>query len=251
MRSVRRLAHEIELIENGLLVFIDDFDGPQAAALLPITLRELRQGVQHFKVAINPFAHAGTEHLDHDFLTLGHARGVYLGDRGRGERRLIECRECLLHGTSERALDDAARLISRKRRHAVLQLGKLIGNVARQQVAPRGYGLAEFDEHGPELLECEPDAFAATCLAAPLEPQPRRQIEHEAQRPVEVRLTDEIIERVPQQRALDLKEPHDDAQLHGLSWLMRASRRSTSSRSRSASAMNCSPSARGTRSARS
>ena len=74
---------------------------------------------------------------------------------------------------------------------------------------------------------------------------------------------DVVVEAVPQQHALDLDQPHQHAQLHGdasprhgaprrrARSSRRASRRSTSSRSASTPRRNCSPSLRGTRSARS
>jgi hypothetical protein len=51
------------------------------------------------------------------------------------------------------ALDLATRQLRRKRRHPVLQLRELVGDVERQQVAPRGEHLAELDEDRAERLE--------------------------------------------------------------------------------------------------
>ena len=51
-------------------------------------------------------------------------------------------------------------LFGRERRHAVLQLGELVGDVERQQVAPRREHLAELDEDRPQLLQGEAQAPA-------------------------------------------------------------------------------------------
>ncbi len=53
LRGIGRLAHEVELIEDGLLVLVDDLARPQAPRLRPITLREVCERVQHLQVALD------------------------------------------------------------------------------------------------------------------------------------------------------------------------------------------------------
>ena len=72
-----------------------------------------------------------------------------------------------------------------------------------------------FTKIGPELLEREPDALAARTALAALEPRGRRQVEHEAQRPEQVRREDDLVEPVPHEHALDLQQAGDDAEAHG------------------------------------
>jgi hypothetical protein len=50
---------------------------------------------------------------------------------------------------------------ARKRRHLVLQLRQLVGDVLGQQVAARRQHLAELDEHGPEFFQGTAQALAA------------------------------------------------------------------------------------------
>ena len=81
----------------------------------------------------------------------------------------VERLEHLVDGLAvERASSVATTCSERKRRHAVLQLRELVGDVGRQQVAPRRQHLPELDEDRPEVLERERAAArraAPTCRA--------------------------------------------------------------------------------------
>src|SRR2546430_13216354 len=68
------------------------------------------------------------------YTTLFRSRGVHLRDGGGGERGLIEGVEHLRERPSVGALDRLAGDGARKRRHAILQLGQLVGDIRRQQV---------------------------------------------------------------------------------------------------------------------
>ena len=109
---------------------------------------------------------------------------MHVCDGGGGERGLIEGVEHLREGPSVGALDRLAGDGARKRRHAILQLGELVGDIRRQQVAARGDRLAELHENGSELLEREPQARGAAHPPAALEPHPGGEEEHKAQRPI-------------------------------------------------------------------
>ncbi len=76
-------------------------------------------------------------------------------------------REDRLERPAEGPLDDGARDRGGKRRHAILQLGELLGEVGRQQVAPRREHLAELDEDRPEPLQAQAQALAARRVEAP------------------------------------------------------------------------------------
>ena len=60
---------------------------------------------------------------------------------------LLERREHLLGGAAVGLLDDGARDAAVEGRHAVLELGELLGDVRGQQVAARGQRLAELHEN--------------------------------------------------------------------------------------------------------
>ena len=70
LRGVRRFAHQVELIENRLLVLGDDFQRPQPARVGPVALGEIGERVEHFEIALDHFAHAGPQHLHDDFLAV-------------------------------------------------------------------------------------------------------------------------------------------------------------------------------------
>ena len=215
LRGVRRLAHQVELVDHGLLVLAHHLDRPQPVALARVVAREAGQHVHHLEVALDPLAHAGAHDLGHDVLAGAQPGDVHLRDRRRRERRLVELLEHLGDRPSVGALDDRAGLGARERRHAVLQLLELVGDVGRQQVAARRQRLAELHEDRPEFLEREPDALAARAALAALEPRGRRQVEREAQRTEQVRGEDDLVEPVAHEHALDLQEPADDAESHG------------------------------------
>ena len=254
LRGVRRLAHQVELVEDGLLVFVARPRSAAAAGPRGVIAREPREHVHHLEVALDVRAHAGPQHLDDDLLPALERRRVHLGDRGRRERRLVEALEDLGDRPAVGALDDRARLGARERRHAVLQLRELVGDVLGQQVAPGRERLAELDEDRPQPLQREADALAARAAARALEPGRRRQVEHEAQRPEQVGREDDVVEPVPHEHALDGEQAAEDAQTHVSGSdaagtadrqpaasarprcrARRASSRSTSSRSRSTS----------------
>ena len=98
-------------------------------------------------------AHAGAQHLDHHFAAVAQARRVHLRDRGGRQRLLVEAaRTVRSSGRPKLRSMAGARQRAGKRRHLVLQLRQLVGDVGRQQVAARGQRLAELHEDRPQLL---------------------------------------------------------------------------------------------------
>ena len=214
LRSVRRLAQQVELIEDRLLVFAHQLDRPQPMRVAPVALREVRQRVQHFQVALDQRADAGTHDLDDDFLTVRQLRRMDLRDRRRGERLLFEAREHLGERPPISELGDAPRVCAGERRHAVLKFLQLIGDVARQQVATRREHLAELHEDRTELFQCQPDALAARGVAGAPEPGGGREIKREAQRAEQVRGANDAVQPVPHEHPLDLQQARQDARPH-------------------------------------
>ena len=166
LRGVGGLAHQVELVQDRLLVLDDDLARPQAARIRPVSLGKPGEGVQHLEVAIDHLAHAGAQHLDDDLAPVGAAsrRGP-----GRSRRRRAasssKLREQLGDRPAERCLDAGLRILAGEGRHAVLQLREFVGDVGRQQVAPRREDLPELDEDRAEFLEREPQALAARAAA--------------------------------------------------------------------------------------
>ena len=135
-------------------------------------LGETRELVHHLEIARDDLFHPGAQHLDDHIGTVFQRRRVHLRDRGRRERLRFESREGFGDGSAERLLDDGARGLVVERRHAVLELGELHGDIGLEQVATRGERLPELDEDGAELLERQPQALSARGLFTPLEPGP-------------------------------------------------------------------------------
>ena len=78
---------------------------------------------------------------------------MHLRDRRARDRLALERRVELGERPAEAALDLGKREVGRKRWHPVLQLRKLVGDIGRQQIAPRGEHLAKLDEDRPQPLE--------------------------------------------------------------------------------------------------
>jgi hypothetical protein len=78
---------------------------------------------------------------------------VDLRNRGAGDRGAIERLEYLVDRLRVNALERRHHLVRRKRRDLVLQLGQLVGDVSRQEVAPRRQHLSELDEDRAQILQ--------------------------------------------------------------------------------------------------
>ena len=222
LRGVACFAHQVELIENGFLVFAHHFHGLQAAAAFPVRFGDARQLAQHLEIARDDGVHAGPQDLDHDFAGLraierdfrAQLGGVHLRDGRGGQRCFLENREHLFGGAAIRAFDDGARHLAVERRHAILQLGEFVGDVDGQQVAPRGQRLAKLHEDRSQLLEREAQTFGARRIAATHRPGPGRQQEQEAQRAIQMSGAHEFVQPVTHQHALYFDEAGQDAQFH-------------------------------------
>ena len=139
---------------------------------------------------------------------------MHLRDRGRGERGVLEAREHFGERPAVGALQTRARHRGRERRHPVLQLRELIGDVRRQQVATGRDRLAELDENRAQLDQRQAQVRPARAGAAARRPDPRGQQQQQAQRPVQMRGPHQLIEPMPQQHPLDAHQAHKDPQPH-------------------------------------
>jgi hypothetical protein len=89
--------------------------------------------VQHFEVQIDDLAHPGAQYLDHDLLAVLESGCVNLGDRSRGERRLLETAEDGVEREPEGLFDGCRRDAAVEGRDTVLQFRQLIRNIGGQQ----------------------------------------------------------------------------------------------------------------------
>ncbi|TMH67779.1 MAG: ubiquinone biosynthesis regulatory protein kinase UbiB [Betaproteobacteria bacterium] len=81
-----------------------------------------------------------------DFAPILQPAEVHLGNRGARHRHALERGEDVAHAAAEAALDLGKGELRVERRYLVLELGQLVGDVERQEVAPRREHLAELDE---------------------------------------------------------------------------------------------------------
>ena len=139
----------------------DDLARLEALALGPRPLDESGRGVEELEVAVNDRQHVRAQHLHRRRVTVAERREVHLRDRRARDRLALEAREDLADRLPERAFDLGDREVGRERRHAVLQLRELVGDVRGQQVAARREHLAELDEDRPERLERAAQAHRA------------------------------------------------------------------------------------------
>ncbi len=93
------------------------------------------------------------QHLDHHLAAFVQRGRMYLGDRGRGQRRGIETGEGHLDRLPQRLLDDPPRRFAVERLHAVLQQRQLIGHIRWHQIAAGREDLPELDEDRPQFLQ--------------------------------------------------------------------------------------------------
>ena len=244
--AVGGLAHQVQLVVDGLLVLLDHLHRAQPAGLAGIAPRHARDGIQQRDVALDGLLDPGADHLDHHLAAVVQARGMHLRDRGGGQRPGVEFRKQLAHRCAQRLFDNRLGLCAGEGRHLVLQLAQFLGDVVRQQVAPGGQDLAELDVHRTEVLERPADAHPARCAPPQAGKVEGREITQEADRPEQVRGEDDLVQPVAHQHPGDMGDPQTLTQGdHGRrdsSSAIRAARRSTSSRVVSTSSIQSSTS---------
>ena len=169
LRGVGGLAHQIELVEDGLLVLVHHLERPQAPAFRPVAVGEPGERMQHLEIASDDGAHAGTQHLDHHLAPVLQPRGMHLRDRGGRERRLLELREHRGDAAAVGALDQW-RAPSHPGNGGTrsCSLASSSAMSGGKQIAPRRERLAELDEDRAELLERQAQPLAAVGTAAAL-----------------------------------------------------------------------------------
>ena len=216
LRGVRRLAHQVELVEDGLLELGDDLARPQALAVRPVVAARSRASACSSARSRSITARMpGRSTLTATSRPSCSVAACTCAIEARGQRRPRRSSRTPRRPAGRSARSTiAARLGAGERRHAVLQLRELVGDVGRQQVAPRREHLAELDEDRAELLERQAQPLAARAAPPALEPGRRREVEREAQRPEQVRREDDVVEPVPHEHALDREQAAEHAWAH-------------------------------------
>jgi hypothetical protein len=194
------LTHQVEFIEDRVLVFVDDFQWPQALAVFPVAVGEAGQHAQYFEVALDLFKHTRAQDLDDDFGARLQLRRVNLRYRCGGERLGIEALEDTFDRFAVGFIDDRNGLFRREGRDRVLELGEFVRDVGWQQVTSCRYRLAELDEDRTKFLERQANALAHR--SRPVAP-PWCEVKKEAQRPQQVRFLDDVVQPVLNQHALN------------------------------------------------
>ena len=254
--GVGAFALQVELVEQGRFDFGDHVERADLVGVGVDPIGQFAERTQQFDIALDARLNIGPQHLDHDFAAIAQFGGMHLGDRGRGQRLLVEGGEASADGGAERAFDGDARLAAGERCDLVLQRGQFVGDVGRQQIATGREDLAELDEDRPELGQGQDQARAAR--------QGRdlgRRARHEQARPTQdaeaVGIVDDVIESITYDDRRDAHHPRQQTPGSGhvraaaFRRRKRASKRSARSRNSSTSSRNCSISGLAIRSRRS
>ncbi len=172
LARVRRLAHQVELLGDVAREFRDDLARLQAPPVGREALDQTGRGIEERQVLRDHRLHPGPQDLDRRFPPAGEHGDVDLRHRCARHRLRVELLEYLGDRLAERALDLGDGELSRKRRHLVLELGQLVGEVGGQQIAARREHLSELDEDRSESFERAAQPHRAR-LGEPAEEQQR------------------------------------------------------------------------------
>ena len=202
--AVRGLAREIELVVDGAVELGDDLARFEALAIGPELLHHQCAGLHQREVLFDRARDVGTQNLDRGGGSIRQGRQVHLGDRRACDGRAVESPKDLVHGPAIHALQCGDDLIARKRRNAILQPRKLVGDVGGQKIATRREHLSELDEDRSQLLKRQAQALRAR----------RREVAPEGEsadgwtQPVKALVAEqELVEPVLERDAQDLDEP--------------------------------------------
>ncbi len=173
LACMRRLAHEVELLEQMSCEFGDDFARLEAPAVGPEALDEARCRVHQREVFRNHRHHSRAQDLDCSLGASWKHGDVHLRDRGARDGLRLELLEDLCDRLAEGAFDFGNGELGCERRHLILQLRQLVGDIRGQEVAARREHLAELDENRAERLERAAQPHAARLASATEKREPR------------------------------------------------------------------------------
>ena len=171
LRGIGGLAHQIQFVVQVLVELRHTLPRLESLAIGRQFFNPARHHAHQVQVLFDGAQHVGPQHFDGHFpsgvATVSQSRKVDLGDRSTGDRDAIKLAEYRIQRFAKRTLDGGHSDFAGKRRHPVLQMGQLVGDIRRQQVPPRRQHLAKLDEDGPELLQRLTQALTSRCIEAP------------------------------------------------------------------------------------
>ena len=144
---------------------------------------QLGRPVEEIEVALEGELDARPQHLDRDLAAVGGDGEMHLGDRGSGNRRVVEAGEQRVERLAELGLDDSPGFGAGEGRQVVLQLRQVGSDPFAQEIGAGRQGLAELDEGRAHLLQRrrQPLARPARIAAACEQTRPRDQRRRDAQ----------------------------------------------------------------------
>ena len=169
----RRLEPQIELAAGRSGKDGHRLDRLVMAKMRLRALHQPRQPAEEDQIPLDRLLDAGAKHLDRGQLTIRGDGEMHLGDRGGGHRLLDEFAEHLLDRLPEIRLDRRPRRRDRKRRQAILERCKVMGNVVAQEIGAGRQALAKLDEGRPHLLQRRGQPLARPALGPLVHEGPR------------------------------------------------------------------------------
>ena len=234
LAGVGRFAQQVELVVDDLLVVADHFHRVQATRLAGHAFGDTCEQEQPGQVLGDDRPQPRADHLDHHVFAAVQARGVHLGDRGRGQRLLLEAGEHLGNGRAQLFLDQCHGPGRLERRHLVLQQRQFVGDVLGQQDAAGGENLPELDEHRAQVLQRQAQPRTAREVAAPArQPAPGQGVAGSGQPPGQRQGVQQIVETIADDDQQDAQQAAQGGeQLHEVRFprLRRSTRASRRSR---------------------
>ena len=203
-----------------------DLHGAQAAPIPEPALQGAGEPFQQRQVFADHGLDIRADDFDHHLPPRAGSRRVDLGDGGRGHGFSIEARKALVDALAEGLLNQRDGLLGSERRHLILKFREFIGDIHRQEVAPRREHLSELYEHRPQVFQRPAQALSprsANGAAAP-----RVEAQGAAQRAMADPLGEQFVQAIAADNAADLQEAsrarHQPACKRSRRWRARAIR---------------------------
>ena len=167
LRGIRRLAHQIQLIEHGLLVLGDHFQRPHPPALRPSTSGPGAPARRTAPGRVRSArARSGRSTLTMTSCPPGRVAACTWAIEAAASGVSSNCANTSLKRPTVGAFETRAGHGAGEWRHPVLQFREFIGDIRRQQVAARRDRLAELHENRPQLDQRQAQIFPARTGAA-------------------------------------------------------------------------------------
>ena len=138
---------------NGFIEFIDHLDRSQTAAVCPVAHGQVGEGVEQHQVTLDDPLDFRSEYFNGHLGPVMQASKVHLCHRGRGNGFSLEMGEILIQGFAISPFNNPYRFVTGKRRHTILELAQLKGDVFRQQIRTRRQHLSELDKDRAQLFQ--------------------------------------------------------------------------------------------------